>query len=158
VFYVLGEVNSPGAYPISGRETVLDAILAAGGVTDAADLGGITFTRPSPPNECRVVLPVCYREIVQLGDTATNYQVGPGDRIYVPSMSFSCRSRRFSTGVPVPSAPRAACLNSRASTCRRSTFRRKASVAPQRRSHCRCLSRPVRRQSKLVDNWRRLPA
>jgi polysaccharide export outer membrane protein len=35
-----------------------------------------------------VVLPVCYRQIVQLGDTSTNYQVLPGDRIYVPSMTL----------------------------------------------------------------------
>jgi hypothetical protein len=31
------------------------------------------------------VLPVCWKNIVQLGDTATNYQIAPGDRIYVPS-------------------------------------------------------------------------
>jgi polysaccharide biosynthesis/export protein len=88
VFYVLGEVNTPGAYPLIGRETVLDAIVAAGGLTDAADQSAISFTRPTMPEECRVVLPVCYREIVQVGDTSTNYQVGPGDRIYVPSMTF----------------------------------------------------------------------
>ena len=40
---------------------------------------------------CRVVLPVCYRQIVQLGDTTTNYQLQPGDRIYVPSQGF-CES------------------------------------------------------------------
>jgi len=34
------------------------------------------------------VLPVCYRQIVQLGDTTTNYQLQPGDRIYVPAMSI----------------------------------------------------------------------
>jgi polysaccharide export outer membrane protein len=28
---------------------------------------------------------VCWKNIVQLGDTATNYQIAPGDRIYVPS-------------------------------------------------------------------------
>src|SRR5689334_20841753 len=33
VFYVLGEVNAPGAFPITGRETVLDGIIAAGGAT-----------------------------------------------------------------------------------------------------------------------------
>jgi hypothetical protein len=40
------------------------------------------------PDGCRIVLPVCYRQIVQLGDTTTNYQLQPGDRIYVPAMSF----------------------------------------------------------------------
>jgi protein involved in polysaccharide export with SLBB domain len=88
VVYVLGEVNSPGAYPLSGRETVLDAIIAAGGLTDSADQGQIVYVQPTTPDGCRVVLPVCYREIVQLGDTSTNYQVGPGDRIYIPSMTL----------------------------------------------------------------------
>ena len=36
VYYVLGEVNAPGAYQLSGRETVLDAVLAAGGLTARA--------------------------------------------------------------------------------------------------------------------------
>lgn len=85
VFYVLGEVNTPGSFPLAGRETVLDGILAAGGLTDRASRDNIILARPTPPHGCRVVLPICYSEIVQLGDTSTNYQLAPGDRIYVPS-------------------------------------------------------------------------
>jgi protein involved in polysaccharide export with SLBB domain len=88
VYYVLGEVNAPGAFPIQGRETVLDAIMAAGGLNDRAARRRIILSRPSPPASCRVVLPVCYNEVVQLGDTTTNYQVAPGDRIYVPTRTF----------------------------------------------------------------------
>ncbi len=88
VFYVLGEVNAPGAYPLTGRETVLDALLVAGGVNNRANLDGVTLSRPTPPDGCRVVLPVCYEEVVQLGDTATNYQVAAGDRIFVPAKGF----------------------------------------------------------------------
>jgi protein involved in polysaccharide export with SLBB domain len=87
VFYVLGEVNAPGSFPLSGRETVLDAILAAGGLTDRASRRGIILSRPTHPDCCRVVLPVCYDEIVQLGDTTTNYQIAPGDRVFVPARS-----------------------------------------------------------------------
>ena len=36
VYYVLGDVNAPGAFPLTGRETVLDGLLAAGGLTDRA--------------------------------------------------------------------------------------------------------------------------
>lgn len=85
VYYVLGEVNAPGAFPLQGRETVLDAILAAGGLNDRASRKFITLSRPTHPAGCRVVLPVCYNEIVQLGDTSTNYQIAAGDRIYVPT-------------------------------------------------------------------------
>lgn len=86
-YYVLGEVNAPGSYPLSGFETVLDAIVAAGGLSNAANPCQILLSRPSEPCECRVTLPVCYREIVQLGNTASNYQLRPGDRIFVASRS-----------------------------------------------------------------------
>ena len=85
VYYVLGEANSPRAYPLAGRETVLDGLLTAGGITRQADTAKIVLSRPSQPDGCRVVLPVCYLDIVQLGDTSTNYQLQPGDRIYIPS-------------------------------------------------------------------------
>jgi protein involved in polysaccharide export with SLBB domain len=85
VYYVLGEVNAPGAYPLSGRETVLDAIMAAGGLNARSSRKNIVLSRPTKPDGCRVVLAICYNEIVQLGDTATNYQIAAGDRIYVPT-------------------------------------------------------------------------
>lgn len=88
VYYVLGEVNSPGSYPLSGRETVLDGLMAAGGLTRAAQEKKIILVRPSHPDGCREVLPVCYPQIVQLGDSSTNFQLRPGDRIYVPSQGM----------------------------------------------------------------------
>lgn len=86
-YYVLGEVNSPGSYPLDGNETILDGILAAGGLTDEASPCKILLARPTQPNSCRLTLPVCYREITQLGDTTTNYQLRPGDRIFVATRS-----------------------------------------------------------------------
>ncbi len=88
VYYVLGEVNAPGAFQFKGRETVLDAIIAAGGLTSGASRKNIILTRPTPPDSCRVVLPVCYYAIVQLGDTTTNYQIKAGDRIFVPTKTL----------------------------------------------------------------------
>jgi protein involved in polysaccharide export with SLBB domain len=88
VYYVLGDVNAPGAFQLSGRETVLDGIVAAGGLTDRASRRDIILSRPTPPAGCRVVLPVCYYDIVQLGDTTTNFQLQAGDRIFVASRGF----------------------------------------------------------------------
>lgn len=85
VYYVLGEVNSPGSFPLAGRETVLDGLMAAGGLTRSAQERKIILVRPTQPEGCREVLPVCYPQIVQLGDATTNYQLRPGDRIFVPS-------------------------------------------------------------------------
>ncbi|TWU48528.1 SLBB domain protein [Rubripirellula tenax] len=93
-FYVLGEVNSPGSYPLEGHESVLDGILAAGGLTSAAAPCKILLARPTMPTSCRVTLPVCYREITQLGDTTTNYQLQPGDRIFVATRTF-CEDLMF---------------------------------------------------------------
>jgi len=87
VFYVLGEVTAPGSFPLIGRETVLDAIIAAGGITRQASTKRIILSRPSGPDDCRFVQPVCYDAIVQLGDTSTNYQIQAGDRIFIPSKS-----------------------------------------------------------------------
>ena len=68
------------------------------------------LARPTAPNGCRVVLPICFREIVQLGDTSTNYQLVPGDRIFVASRSFgedllNCRHE----ATPCGCGPQVAC-------------------------------------------------
>lgn len=97
VFYVLGEVNAPGAFPLAGRETVLDGIIAAGGITRRATTQKIILSRPTDPCGCRILLPICYDNIVQLGDTSTNYQLQPGDRIFIPSkgiMEDLCPSKQ----------------------------------------------------------------
>jgi protein involved in polysaccharide export with SLBB domain len=87
VFYVLGEVNAPGFFQLKGRETVLDALLAAGGLNSNASRKNVILVRPTEPGGCRIVLPVDYCAIVQLGDTATNYQIRAGDRVYVATKS-----------------------------------------------------------------------
>jgi polysaccharide export outer membrane protein len=112
VYYVLGQVNAPGAFPLQGRETVLDALVAAGGVNIRASRDNIILSRPTPPDGCRVVLPVCYRQIVQLGDTTTNYQIQPGDRIFVPGMGFweqLCGDRDVKQGCSPCSGPQEGC-------------------------------------------------
>ena len=57
--------------------------MAAGGLTTRASACDMLLARPTDPCSCRVTLPVCYRAITQLGDTTTNYQLRPGDRIFV---------------------------------------------------------------------------
>ncbi len=88
VVYVLGAVSSPGSYRLRGNETVLDGILLAGGLSSNASPCDIILSRPTSPCDCRVVLPICYRQITQMGDTTTNFQLQPGDRIYVGGRSL----------------------------------------------------------------------
>jgi polysaccharide export outer membrane protein len=86
--YVLGDVNSPGSFLYRGNETVLDAIIEAGGIASKANHHDIIVSRPSTCGGCRTVMKVCYDQIVQLGDASTNYQLLPGDRVFVPSLTF----------------------------------------------------------------------
>jgi polysaccharide export outer membrane protein len=84
VYYVTGDVNAPGRMPITGNETVLDALTYAGGLAPTASIPNIRLVRPAPPGSAKPqVLPVNIAAIVQEGDTATNYQMMPGDRLHV---------------------------------------------------------------------------
>ena len=84
VYYVLGEVTTPGRFPLVGNETVLDAILTAGGLTDRSNWRDVILVRPTNDGP-GLVMKVDVGAIGRLGAAATNYQIAPGDRIYVGS-------------------------------------------------------------------------
>jgi polysaccharide biosynthesis/export protein len=84
VYYVQGDVAQPGRMPITGNETVLDAINYAGGLIATAAPQNIRLVRPAPPGACcEQTLPVNLAAIVSSGDPTTNYQIMPGDRLMV---------------------------------------------------------------------------
>jgi polysaccharide export outer membrane protein len=88
VYYVIYDGGGYGQqvyrFPITGNETVLDAIGNVTGLPAVSSTKRIWVARPSPANwSCDQVLPVDWRAITQGGSTATNYQLFPGDRIYV---------------------------------------------------------------------------
>jgi polysaccharide export outer membrane protein len=70
-------------FPITGNETVLDAISQINGLSQVSSKK-IWISRPAPdhvgPDQ---ILPVDWVAITKGGSTATNYQVFPGDRIFV---------------------------------------------------------------------------
>jgi polysaccharide export outer membrane protein len=83
-YYVLGDVNAPGRLPITGNETVLDAVQYAGGLAPTASIPNVRLVRPAPPGVAAPqILPVNLSAIIQEGDTTTNYQLMPGDRVFV---------------------------------------------------------------------------
>jgi polysaccharide export outer membrane protein len=72
--------------PFTGNETVLDAISQVQGLPVVASKHQIWLARATPyDHDHPMVLPVDWNGIVQRGSAATNYQVFPGDRIYVNS-------------------------------------------------------------------------
>jgi polysaccharide export outer membrane protein len=83
-YYIQGDVAAPGKLPITGNETVLDAINYAGGLIPTASPQNIRLVRPAPPgSSVEQLLPVNLAAIISGGDPTTNYQLMPGDRIVV---------------------------------------------------------------------------
>ncbi len=70
--------------PITGNETVLDALSLVNGLPAQSSRHRIWVARPAPPEVgADQILPVCWDAITKGGRPATNYQLLPGDRIYV---------------------------------------------------------------------------
>ncbi|WP_435005776.1 polysaccharide biosynthesis/export family protein [Tundrisphaera lichenicola] len=82
-YYVIGSVTTQGRFPIAGNETVLEAILAAG-LRSNSQPEKAYLVRPHPPNGNDQILKIDWEGITQRGDTMTNYQIFPGDRLVVP--------------------------------------------------------------------------
>lgn len=70
--------------PFTGNETVLDAISQVNGLGPVSDKNHIWVARPAPPKGgCDQVLPVDWVGITTKAQTATNYQLMPGDRVFI---------------------------------------------------------------------------
>lgn len=98
--WLLGRLNQPGVYPLTGPTTLLAALAEAGGTTSPgmlASLGGGAV----PPSLSQDVadlhhsfvmrdgriLPVNFYRLVKDGDMSQNIYLRPNDFIYVPSAS-----------------------------------------------------------------------
>jgi protein involved in polysaccharide export with SLBB domain len=70
---------------ITGNETVLDALSQIYGLPAVASKKEIWVARATPGGQHPMILPVDWEGITRRGSAATNYQLFPGDRIYVNS-------------------------------------------------------------------------
>ena len=82
VFYVLGEVNKPGAYKLHSGEVLSQALAEAGGLGQYADAGRIRILRHKESET--VVLTVNYNVVRSGGDVSADVPVEPGDTVQVP--------------------------------------------------------------------------
>jgi len=87
VFYVITQGAGLGdgvySFPITGGEKVIDAISNISGLTSVSSTR-MWVARPGPENlGDRDIMPVDWLGITQYADTTTNYQLMPGDRVYV---------------------------------------------------------------------------
>jgi protein involved in polysaccharide export with SLBB domain len=86
VYYIITEGAGLGdgvtRWPITGNDTVLDAISNIQGLTEVSSKH-IWIARPVPYCEQVQILPVDWKAITAQAATETNYQLLPGDRLFV---------------------------------------------------------------------------
>jgi polysaccharide export outer membrane protein len=88
IYYVIFDGAGNGQtvirLPITGNDTVLDALAQIGGITPVSSKYRIWIARPAPEENCEEQkLPVDWVGICTAGRVSTNYQLLPGDRLYV---------------------------------------------------------------------------
>ncbi len=82
--------------PITGRDTVLDALSMTGGTFFMSSKRHIWVSRPNGQDpKCQQVLPVDWVALSEGGSPATNYQLLPGDRVFVDSNPFINANNRI---------------------------------------------------------------
>ncbi len=77
-YYITGEVNRPGAYPLAVPTTVFEAITMAGGFRDFANKKKITIRRGSKRIRFN------YNDVVKGKNTQQNILLENGDQVIVP--------------------------------------------------------------------------
>jgi polysaccharide export outer membrane protein len=82
--YVMGQVKTPGAYPIGANTSVLSALAQAGGVDDNGQPSQIVLARPSQ----HVQRIINFKDFVQ-ANNSSDYALEAGDIIYVPKSGIA---------------------------------------------------------------------
>ncbi len=87
VYYIITQGAGLGddvtRQPITGNETVIDAVAALGGISQVSSTK-MWIARPAPNGVgCEQILPIQWNDIAQGASTATNYQLMPGDRLFI---------------------------------------------------------------------------
>jgi protein involved in polysaccharide export with SLBB domain len=87
VYYVITDGAGMGdnvrRIPVTGNETVLDAVASVGGLSQFSSKE-VWVARPAPGDYgCEQILPVDYVAVTRGGSAATNYQIMPGDRVFI---------------------------------------------------------------------------
>jgi polysaccharide export outer membrane protein len=81
-FYVLGEVNNTGEYPLTKNLTVMQAVAMAGGFTEWASRKNIILMRKEDGKEKNYL--INYNDIIKAKDLSQNLKLKADDTIIVP--------------------------------------------------------------------------
>ena len=84
---ILGEVETPGSYPIKGKMTVVELISTAGGFTKIASPNDVKVIRTMPDGTKQETRVRVYN-IMRRGDQKDDIQLQSGDVVVVPESLF----------------------------------------------------------------------
>lgn len=82
---VVGEASKPQALPYKQKMTLLDVMIAVGGLTDFADGNAASLTRPSEGGRRYAVR---IKDLLKRGDISANVEMRPGDVLIIPQGWF----------------------------------------------------------------------
>lgn len=82
---VIGEAAKPQALPYKQKMTILDVMIAVGGLTDFADGNGASITRASEGDKRYSVR---LKDLIKRGDISANVEMKPGDVLIIPQGWF----------------------------------------------------------------------
>jgi polysaccharide biosynthesis/export protein len=82
---VVGEAAKPQALPFKQKMTVLDVMIAVGGLTDFADGNSASIVRASKGGERYQVR---LKDLIKRGDISANVEMQPGDILIIPQGYF----------------------------------------------------------------------
>lgn len=82
---VVGEAAKPQALPYKQKMTLLDLMIAVGGMTDFADGNGASILRTSEGNK---QYGVRLKDLLKRGDVSANVDMKPGDILIIPQSWF----------------------------------------------------------------------
>ena len=82
---VIGEATRPAAIPYRQNMTVLDVMIAVGGLTDFADGNGAVLVRAKDEGKSYGVR---LSDLIKRGDISANVEVRPGDVLIIPQSWF----------------------------------------------------------------------
>lgn len=81
---VVGQAAKPQALPYRKNMTLLDVMIAVGGITDFADGNRATLVRGADKKQYSVRLD----DLLKRGDVSANVEVRPGDVVVIPESIF----------------------------------------------------------------------
>lgn len=79
--FVVGDVNRPGTYTVSGLSTITNVLFASGGVSEIGSLRNIELKRGG-----KTVTRFDLYDLLLRGDTSSDAQLQQGDAIFVPAI------------------------------------------------------------------------